>query len=171
MVRNMKNYLVHTTQKTPGITSTSDAQVAIDWEKEEFLEKSTFLLDNDISFSSTLSYQNQVLRLDGDPISSNAKFWLNQSSHLVGLCATKHHQSKATTTTSEGKYLGTIQELNRICENQLNLSELGQDSNYALKFSSAFEGDTQISLTITNPRSDTVFEQITVLQKDSSNSP
>ncbi|MDY3049161.1 MAG: hypothetical protein SOR40_05240 [Rothia sp. (in: high G+C Gram-positive bacteria)] len=163
----MKNYLVSTTQKTPSITSISNAHITIDWKREEFVENSTTSLDGGVSFSSALSFQNQALRLDGDPISSNAEFWLNQSSHLMGLSALAHYQTKTAPYTPECNYSGSVQQLNRICENQLNISELGQDSTYTLKISLDAEGAKKVSLTITNSRSDIIFEQITTLQEDS----
>lgn len=54
---------------------------------------------------------------------------------------------------------GSIQELNQICQNQLNTEELGEESMYALSLSPSDEG-IRLELTVSGKNSEVVLSQL-----------
>lgn len=54
---------------------------------------------------------------------------------------------------------GSIQELNEICQNQLNIEELGEESVYALSLNPSDEG-IRLELTVSGKNSKVVLSQL-----------
>lgn len=157
----MEKYLIETIQKNPQNPSVTKTEATLDWDNREFEECSKVTFSDGFSYESKSTLRENVLYLDEEPIESASQNWLNASGNLIGLTVATHYHSSLTGL--ENSIHGKVQELNEICENQLNLPALGENSTYTINIDNLSSGKlSKISLTVFDSDGKVLMEQTTV---------
>lgn len=151
------NFIVTTEQNSPGLKMVSESQIKLDIERNTFDEENTVNFDDGFAIKSNISYAEGQLYIDGLPVEGFASDWINASSNLMCFSAAIHH--KLDLNGASHGVSGSIQELNQICQNQLNIEELGEESIYALSLNPSDEG-IRLELTVSGKNSKVVLSQL-----------
>lgn len=94
---------------------------------------------------------------DGIPVEGFTYDWINASLNLMCFSAAIHH--KLDLNGASHGVSGSIQELNQMCQNQLNTEELGEESIYTLSLNPSDEG-MRLELTVSGKNSKIVLSQL-----------
>lgn len=95
--------------------------------------------------------------IDGLPVEGFTSDWINASSNVMCFSAAIHH--KLDLNGASHGVSGSIQELNQICQNQLNIEELGRSPCMPLVLHPSDEG-IRLELTVSEKNSKLVLSQL-----------